>query len=258
MLNGDVRGELESERPVVELAESAVGKVGHEHQRESRCKGRSRTRASVGRPRSGATRSHSPASASWREFRRDASPRAIPRPHCEPATTSVQARARRGGGHTRPVRGRCWACVRQRTTGWWRCSLAWTLVVPARNGGRGIALGLASAKKFAPLALARAVAAGRPRARPTTMLVYASAFAATLALVFVAYLPDGGFREPTTGRSDSSSPGRRRSASGGATPDWAPVRTVVDGASRRRSRWSPSSCRRDRDLIRLAASVRRC
>ena len=96
--------------------------------------------------------------------------------------------------------------------------LALTLA-PARRGmsaaGRGVAVGLGAAAKFAPLALAplfatagnAALAAptasadgGAPatlpaRGRLRDLLVFALALAAILAATFVPFLPDGGLRE---------------------------------------------------------------
>jgi len=60
--------------------------------------------------------------------------------------------------------------------------------------GRGALLALASAAKFAPLALAP-LFAGFARFRLRDAVVFASVFAAVLALVFVPFLPDGGFSE---------------------------------------------------------------
>ncbi len=55
-------------------------------------------------------------------------------------------------------------------------------------------LALASAAKFAPLALAP-LFAGFERFRLRDAVVFASVFVAVLALVFVPFLPDGGFSE---------------------------------------------------------------
>jgi Glycosyltransferase family 87 len=67
--------------------------------------------------------------------------------------------------------------------------LVWALVAAASPVGRGALLALASAAKFAPLALAPLFAAlGRP-------LRFGVAFAAAAALVVVPFLPDGGLRD---------------------------------------------------------------
>lgn len=98
---------------------------------------------------------------------------------------------------------------------WGYASYPWTLFVLAENTNdglvamllvftllaarsaplRGILLGCAVMAKFAPLVLAGLLArVGRERGlRPVT--VYAAAFAATVGLLLVAYLPDGGLRE---------------------------------------------------------------
>ena len=79
-------------------------------------------------------------------------------------------------------------------------------VAIASPPGRGALLALASAAKFAPLALAPLFAGEyglgslrwRRRLRPEHLgcaVVFASVFVAVLALVFVPFLPDGGFSE---------------------------------------------------------------
>jgi Glycosyltransferase family 87 len=60
--------------------------------------------------------------------------------------------------------------------------------------GRGALLGLATAAKFAPVALAP-LFAGFDRRRPRGALVFAATFIAVVALLAVAFLPDGGPRE---------------------------------------------------------------
>src|SRR6185295_619336 len=67
-------------------------------------------------------------------------------------------------------------------------------VAIASPPGRGALLALASAAKFAPLALAP-LFAGFARFRLRDAVVFASVFAVVLALVFVPFLPDGGFSE---------------------------------------------------------------
>jgi hypothetical protein len=67
--------------------------------------------------------------------------------------------------------------------------LVWALVAASSPVARGALLALASAAKFAPLALAPLFATlGRP-------LRFALAFAAVAALVVVPFLPDGGLRD---------------------------------------------------------------
>jgi glycosyl transferase family 87 len=67
--------------------------------------------------------------------------------------------------------------------------LVWALVAAAMPVTRGVLIGLASAAKFAPLALAPLFATlGRP-------LRYGAALALTVALVVVPFLPDGGVRD---------------------------------------------------------------
>jgi hypothetical protein len=80
--------------------------------------------------------------------------------------------------------------------------LALTLA-PARRGlsaaNRGVAIGLATAAKIAPLALAPlfATAAAGPRRRDLlrTVLIFAAALAAIVAATFLPFMPDGGPRE---------------------------------------------------------------
>ena len=67
--------------------------------------------------------------------------------------------------------------------------LVWALVAATMPVTRGALIGLASAAKFAPLALAPLFATlGRP-------LRYSAALALTVALVVVPFLPDGGLRD---------------------------------------------------------------
>jgi len=67
--------------------------------------------------------------------------------------------------------------------------LVWALVAAAMPATRGVLVGLGSAAKFAPLALAPLFATvSRP-------LRYAIAFALVVALVVVPFLPDGGVRD---------------------------------------------------------------
>jgi hypothetical protein len=80
--------------------------------------------------------------------------------------------------------------------------LALTLA-PARRGlsaaARGVAIGLATAAKIAPLALAplfaTAQAAPGKRALLRTVLIFTAALAAIAAATFLPFMPDGGLRE---------------------------------------------------------------
>jgi hypothetical protein len=78
--------------------------------------------------------------------------------------------------------------------------LALTLA-PARHGlsaaGRGVAIGLGAAAKFAPLALAPlfATAVGPRKATVGQALVFAGALAALVAAALLPFLPDGGLRD---------------------------------------------------------------
>jgi hypothetical protein len=63
---------------------------------------------------------------------------------------------------------------------------------PARSG---LVLGLATAAKFFPLALAPLFATGTGDRRPGSLLRFAAAFAAVCALAVVLFLPDGGVRQ---------------------------------------------------------------
>jgi hypothetical protein len=60
---------------------------------------------------------------------------------------------------------------------------------------RGLAIGLAAATKFGPLALAPLFAAGSGERRIRSMLIFAAVFVAVWAAVLLPLLPDGGFRE---------------------------------------------------------------
>ena len=67
--------------------------------------------------------------------------------------------------------------------------LVWALVAATMPAARGALIGLASAAKFAPLAVAPLFATlGRP-------LRYAAAFALVIAAVVLPFLPDGGVRD---------------------------------------------------------------
>jgi hypothetical protein len=130
--------------------------------------------------------------------------------------------------------------------------LAWTLVVAGSQWGRGIALALASATKFAPLALAGLwLRVGHERGR-RPMLVYASAFAATLVLVFVAYLPDGGFRELYDRTLGFQFARTSPFSIWGLHPGLAPVRTAVTVLAAGLAVVAVV-VPRERDLVRLAA-----
>jgi hypothetical protein len=60
---------------------------------------------------------------------------------------------------------------------------------------RGIAIGLAAATKFGPLALAPLFAAGPGERRLRSTLIFGAAFVAVWAVVLLPLLPDGGFSE---------------------------------------------------------------
>jgi hypothetical protein len=60
---------------------------------------------------------------------------------------------------------------------------------------RGLAIGLAAATKFGPLALAPLFAAGSGERRLRSTAIFAAVFAAVWAVVLLPLLPDGGFRE---------------------------------------------------------------
>jgi Glycosyltransferase family 87 len=60
---------------------------------------------------------------------------------------------------------------------------------------RGLVLGVATAAKFAPLALAPLLARGLGGRRPRDVALFAAALAGSVALAVFVYLPDGGLRE---------------------------------------------------------------
>lgn len=61
--------------------------------------------------------------------------------------------------------------------------------------GRGVLLGLASAAKFVPLAIAPLLAAGTGERRPRSLLRFGLALVAVCVVVTVPFIPDGGLRE---------------------------------------------------------------
>jgi hypothetical protein len=69
------------------------------------------------------------------------------------------------------------------------------LVALARPAARGALLGLAAAAKFAPLALAPLLAAGRGERRPRAVAAFAGALGLVVGLSIWLYLPAGGLRE---------------------------------------------------------------
>jgi hypothetical protein len=69
------------------------------------------------------------------------------------------------------------------------------LIVFASPLKRGIAIGLAAATKFGPLALAPLFAAGPGERRIRSTLIFGAAFVVVWAVVLLPLLPDGGFRE---------------------------------------------------------------
>jgi Glycosyltransferase family 87 len=60
---------------------------------------------------------------------------------------------------------------------------------------RGLLMGVATAAKFAPLALAPLVGRGLGGRRPRDLALFAAAFVGSVALAVFAYLPDGGLSE---------------------------------------------------------------
>jgi hypothetical protein len=73
--------------------------------------------------------------------------------------------------------------------------LVFTLLALGSAPVRGAVLGLATAAKFAPIALAPMLAAGAGDRRPRSLLAFAGALVGVIALSTFAYLPDGGLRE---------------------------------------------------------------
>jgi len=71
-------------------------------------------------------------------------------------------------------------------------SVVWALVAIASPMGRGVALAIGAAAKFGTAALAPLFATARDVADRRGAVVFAAAFVAALALVFVPFLPDGG------------------------------------------------------------------
>ncbi len=158
-----------------------------------------------------------------------------------PAPAGPADAPRRGGPHALPgpglglghlpLRG-CSPCSPTATTGWcrpswWlRCSLSRS--PPRRSAvGRGLAVGLGAAAKFAPLALAPLMAAGTGERRWRDLAPYAVALLGSIALLALLFQPDGGLRELydrtlgyQAGRPSPFSPW-------GIEPSLAPVQTVV-------------------------------
>ncbi len=105
--------------------------------------------------------------------------------------------------------------------------LALTLGRRTSPVARGLAVGLGAAAKFAPLALAPLMAAGTGERRWRDLLPYAAALVAAVAVLALAFLPDGGVRELydrtlgyQAGRPSPFSPW-------GLEPSLAPVQTAV-------------------------------
>jgi hypothetical protein len=69
------------------------------------------------------------------------------------------------------------------------------LIAFASPVGRGLAIALAAATKFGPLALAPMFAAGPGERRIRSTILFGVVFAAVWAVVLLPLLPDGGFRE---------------------------------------------------------------
>lgn len=99
---------------------------------------------------------------------------------------------------------------------------------PSRSAvGRGLAVGLGAAAKFAPLALAPLMAAGTGERRWRDLVPYAAALLGVVVLLTLLFLPDGGLRELydrtlgyQAGRPSPFSPW-------GLEPSLAPVQTAV-------------------------------
>lgn len=99
---------------------------------------------------------------------------------------------------------------------------------PRRSAvGRGLAVGLGAAAKFAPLALAPLMAAGTGERRWRDLLPYAAALVGAIALLALVFMPDGGARELydrtlgyQAGRPSPFSPW-------GLEPSLGPVHTAV-------------------------------
>jgi hypothetical protein len=73
--------------------------------------------------------------------------------------------------------------------------LVFALLALTSAPGRGIVLALATAAKFAPVALAPLFAAGLGERRPRDWLRFGAAFGAVIVVTTLAYLPPGGLRE---------------------------------------------------------------
>ena len=109
--------------------------------------------------------------------------------------------------------------------------LALTLGPRSSVLGRGVAVGLGAAAKFAPLVLAPLMAAGTGERRWRDLVPYALALAASIAVVTLLFLPDGGLRELydrtlgyQAGRPSPFSPW-------GLEPALAPVQSIVKGVA---------------------------
>jgi len=73
--------------------------------------------------------------------------------------------------------------------------LVFALVALRSPPGRGALLGLATAAKFAPVALAPLLASGTGERRSRSWLAFALAFVAVIFAVVLPFVPDGGLRE---------------------------------------------------------------
>ena len=73
--------------------------------------------------------------------------------------------------------------------------LVFSLVALRSPPGRGVLLGLAAAAKFVPIVLAPLLAAGAGERRGRAAIGFGLALAATVVVVTVPFVPDGGLRE---------------------------------------------------------------
>ena len=106
----------------------------------------------------------------------------------QPARPGARIRMGRLSVHARSC------STRTRTIRWSRCCVTLAFLALSSPRARGVALALAAAAKFAPLALAPLWAAyDRRRARDA--LAFALAFGALTVLLWLPVLPDGGVRE---------------------------------------------------------------
>ena len=147
------------------------------------------------------------------------------------------ARARRDGrwrwrsaGPGPPTPTRCSPSSPTATTGWcrsswWRrCSALTARRRAGRPSGRGLAVGLGAAAKFAPLALAPLMAAGTGERRWRDLLPYAAGARGAVACSRSPSCPTAGCASSTTARSATRPAAPRRSAPGASSPRWGRCR----------------------------------